>query len=311
MKTPWELLAKYYTNEATKDERIEVENWLNHAEDNLLLFETLAHFFKKSTNPDFIQFKEKDWEVLYKKTVLTDTHKSIWLPIWKIAATISLVFVAFISVIYLNKQTVLLEIVSTDHTKEVWLPDSSYVLLNKNSKLIVEAGYLKKERNVKLIGEAFFQVKPNHKSPFSVSSFDICTTVLGTQFNVSATTDSLITVSVLEGKVNVAINEARHLLTANMATTYDGHHLQMITEADPNFLTWKTGIMRFDRQPLAVVTKFLSAYFKEEVILEKNIDTGLMITVELNNLSLQQSLEIITATLDLNYSKQPKGYLIQ
>lgn len=263
MKTPWELIAKHLTGEADKFERVELEKWSKSDKANYILLERLKLIFQhkqKTPSIDFSQFQHEDWKRLQQKTKEFDAQPVRWLPVWKIAASISLIIVAFVSIIYLNKQQPLIEIVTTNETKEVWLPDSSYVLLNKDSKLIVEGAYNEETRKVNLIGEGFFKVKSNVKIPFSVKSFGVSTTVLGTQFNVKAKADSQITVSVLEGKVSVVVHNQEKLLTINTATVYDGHTLQFLVNADPNYLAWKTGIVKFKSKPLSEVVEFLSAY---------------------------------------------------
>ncbi|GCC53619.1 hypothetical protein SanaruYs_38640 [Chryseotalea sanaruensis] len=313
METPWALIAKYLTNEVSESERAKVVIWLNSDNANSILLERLRSMFEikhKSGVTDFSQFQQEDWEKLQQKTILAYGKEVRWLPVWKIAASISLIIVAFVSIIYLNKQKPLLEIATTNHTKEVWLPDSSYVLLNKDSRLIVEGTYNEEMRKVKLIGEAFFKVKSNPTIPFLVSSFEVNTTVLGTQFNVKAKADSLITISVLEGKVNVAVKNESQLLTANMSTIYNGNSLKLLANVDHNYLAWKTGVVRFKSQTLLEAVEFLSEHYSEPILLEKNVDPQMLITVELNNLSIDQSLDIISTTLDLEFTKESQEYIV-
>jgi ferric-dicitrate binding protein FerR (iron transport regulator) len=314
MNTPWELLAKYLTNEATEAERAEVEKWSQSREDNSLLLEKLNFLFKKnpqSFKADFKKFKDQDWETLYHKTIASGTKKVTWPTVWKLAAAISFIIVALTSILFFTRREPLLEVATTDYTREVWLPDSSYVLLNKNSKLTVASDYLSDNRKVSLIGEGFFKVKSNPESPFSVSSYKVSTTVLGTQFNVSARTDSSITVSVLEGKVRVAAKDDQHVLTANTSASYNGDALQLLASADLNYLAWKTGVIRFRSQSLQEAIRFISSHYEQPIILASSVDPDILITVELNNLSIDQALEIITATLDLQLKKETKGYVIQ
>ncbi len=314
METPWELLAKYLTNEASESERVELLKWSKRDIANSILLERLKFIYhnkQKNLSIDFSLFQQEDWERLEQKTIRIPEEEVRWYSAWRIAASISLVIVALVSLLYFNKEKPLLQIVATNSTKELWLPDSSYVLLNKDSKLTVAGNYNKEGRNLKLEGEAFFKVKPNAKSPFSVKSFGVNTTVLGTEFNVKAKADSLITISVLEGKVRVVANHQEQLLTANTATVYDGHALQFLAVADLNYLAWKTGIIRFKGEALSEVVKFLSTHYGESIRIEKNIDPSLLITVELNKLSIDQSLEIISSTLDLHYIKEKQGYVIK
>ena len=50
----------------------------------------------------------------------------------------------------------------------LYLPDSTMVVLNKFSKLNYSSQYNKSERQVRLEGEAYFDVKKNAKVPFVV-----------------------------------------------------------------------------------------------------------------------------------------------
>lgn len=313
MNTPWELLAKYISQEASESERVEVEKWAGRAEANSVLLERLSLLFQnndQSHKIDFSQFKGEDWERLHQKTILGASKENEWAHMWKMAASISLIIAALASILYFIKQAPLLEITTTDQTQEVWLPDSSHVLLNKHSNLVVEAGYLGENRKVSLKGEAFFKVRSNPQSPFSVRSYGVSTTVLGTEFNIKARTDSAITVSVVEGKVNVAAKDQQQLLTTNMSAIYNGQALQLAESPNPNYLAWKTGVIHFESETLLEALTFLSDHYGNAITLDSDVDPKTLITVELNNLSLSQSIEIITFTLDLQFVKGSKGYRI-
>lgn len=313
METPWELIAKYLADETNEAENAKIEEWANSAKENAILLKKAKLFFQHKQNSgtaDFSQFQQEDWVKLQQKTILTVVHKERWLPVWKVAAAISLVVVASAIIILTTNNKPSLEIATKDFTKEVWLSDSSYVLLNKDSRLVVESGYNKNVRQVSLEGEAFFKVKSNSKNPFSVSSFDVNTTVLGTEFNVKARTESSITVSVLKGKVKVTANTEQQLLTANMASIYNGNSLQLFANADLNYLAWKTRVIRFKGTTLIDAIEFLSMFYGETITLDKSVDPKTLITVELNKLTLAQALEVVTFTLDLQFKNEAEGYLI-
>ncbi|MCZ4242646.1 FecR family protein [Pedobacter punctiformis] len=73
--------------------------------------------------------------------------------------------------------------------KKVSLPDGSVVLLNAKSSLSIGADFNDKLREVKLTGEAFFDVVHNKDKPFKVHTEDFEINVLGTAFNVKAYAD--------------------------------------------------------------------------------------------------------------------------
>ncbi|MGD9929569.1 MAG: FecR family protein [Mangrovibacterium sp.] len=68
---------------------------------------------------------------------------------------------------------------------KVILPDGTEVWLNANSTIRYPS-FSKEKREVKLVGEAYFNVRHNNNIPFIVSTKRCDVTVLGTEFNVMA-----------------------------------------------------------------------------------------------------------------------------
>jgi ferric-dicitrate binding protein FerR (iron transport regulator) len=94
-----------------------------------------------------------------------------------------------------------------DKPLTIILSDSTVVTLNPHSGLRYPLHFQLNERNVYLQGEAQFHVKRNEHAPFKVFSENIVATVLGTTFNFKKSGDSSIVVELLNGKLNVAIND--------------------------------------------------------------------------------------------------------
>ena len=89
--------------------------------------------------------------------------------------------------------------------KWVKLPDGSSVQLNRGSYLEYADSFEGKPmREVRLIGEGYFDSKHDAKHPFVIHTGKIKTTVLGTAFNISAyKANQAVTVTVTRGKVKV------------------------------------------------------------------------------------------------------------
>lgn len=86
----------------------------------------------------------------------------------------------------------------------VVLPDSSQVLLNPESRLVLSGAFGSTDRNVHLVGEALFTVTHNTGVPFTVSSGDLVTRVLGTEFVVrNYPEDTSTIVAVKSGRISV------------------------------------------------------------------------------------------------------------
>jgi transmembrane sensor len=105
-----------------------------------------------------------------------------------------------------SSQNILLEKSNTTSDPiTLTLPDNSQIVLQPNSSVSYPKEFnLKKEREVYLTGEAFFQVKKNPDRPFLVYANELVTKVLGTSFTIKAfEDDQQLEVAVKTGKVSV------------------------------------------------------------------------------------------------------------
>lgn len=105
-----------------------------------------------------------------------------------------------------NKKLAADQLSETTQHQFIRLPDGSTVILNAGSTLEYPATFSdKKNREVSLKGEAFFDIRHDASKPFVVRTEKISTTVLGTAFNVKAYPgQDDITVTVTRGKVSVS-----------------------------------------------------------------------------------------------------------
>jgi transmembrane sensor len=84
------------------------------------------------------------------------------------------------------------------------LPDGSEIWLNAGTTIRYPESFSSKQRDIYLIGEAFFKVKADKKWPFVVHVSEISVRALGTAFNVKAyPTDKTVETTLVEGIVNM------------------------------------------------------------------------------------------------------------
>jgi ferric-dicitrate binding protein FerR (iron transport regulator) len=94
------------------------------------------------------------------------------------------------------------------------LPDGTQVWLNADSKLTYGREFGRGNREVQLVGEAFFDVAHNKKVPFFIQTANFRIKVTGTAFNVRAyPNEKMSETSLLRGKVEITMND-------NPGTTY-------------------------------------------------------------------------------------------
>ena len=181
------------------------------------------------------------------------------------------------------------------------LPDSTRVWLNAGSTLKFPVRFENNERNVELIGEAFFEVYKNKKSPFTVLSNKAKVKVLGTSFNFrSYHTDAEIEVVLKEGQV---LFEAEYGNNKTQQLMYAGTRLEAdkqtgkigFSEVHVNkYIAWHDDKLVFDESPINELAKKLERWYGVKVVVEDNKQLqNYRFTTTFENEPLQQVLELL------------------
>lgn len=144
------------------------------------------------------------------------------------------------------------------------MPDGSRIVLNTDSSL--ETRYAKDQRSIALTrGEAQFEVARDASRPFVVSIGEDTVTALGTRFQVRREPDSTI-VTLLEGSVEVAHGDERHVLKPNERAILSTRMGIAIAPIDPDAATgWLEGWLRFRAAPLAEVIVEANRYSEQRL----------------------------------------------
>lgn len=150
----------------------------------------------------------------------------------------------------------------------VLLPDGSRVWLNADSKLVYPEQFTGKERQVSLVGEAYFEVKKNPDNPFMVQADEMKIKVTGTSFNVSAyPSDKKITTTLDEGKIMIGHYGSKsplYEMRPGQTAVYEkGSSLCKIraNEYYKDASGWKENRLVFRNTPLEEVLAVLSRQF--------------------------------------------------
>lgn len=194
--------------------------------------------------------------------------------------------------------------------KNIYLPDSSQVILAGNSSIRYDRKAFRKERrDVEMNGKAFYQVQKDETRPFSVSTRYTKVVVLGTSFQL--TEDSTSTnLRVQTGKVQFVDHNDREqlLVMAGMSARYsaDQEIMTIFTEEDPNAFSLKTRQLIFHDTPLDKVISDLSEYY--QVPIRNRFKTKEnKLTATFNDLPLEEVLLIINQTLDTRLAAYPSN----
>lgn len=197
---------------------------------------------------------------------------------------------------------------------EVGLPDGTIAYLNVASKLSFPEHFSGSVREVRLEGEAYFEVEPEG-DPFVVRTSVAVVRDLSTEFNVKAR-DGKVQVVVRTGRVAVhsvepVPAEEVELVAGEMTEVEKDRRPSVPKKVDVGrFLAWRKGILVFDRTPLPEVTKELERQYNiqsqiSDPILEKRTVTGTFEGKQFDDV-----LSAICLALDLRYRHISSGVLI-
>ena len=319
-----DLIARYFNGEASPVEIRELEEWTGANAENAALFSSYSKTWRTLQNDRIAGSLDvsAEWESLQNKLGKTghDIHpqeaagRSLILT-WMIrvaAVVIILAIPTFFLVRYLSSP-VEKQVVASAGTLEVTLSDGTAVTLNQGAVLTYPSGFEGNSRSVTLEGEAWFEVAHDKAKPFIISSGDARIRVLGTSFFVDTRTwRETREVVLATGMVKVwyaGDPEKTAFLRpgqkAEMGLTE--HSIVVESNRDPNFLAWKTGRLVFENTPLNEVAALMTQVFHTGVRLSGNDLANCRITATFDHQSLEQVLNVLRATLEIQVRNSGAG----
>ncbi|EDM36933.1 putative anti-sigma factor [Pedobacter sp. BAL39] len=203
--------------------------------------------------------------------------------------------------------------------KEVTLQDGTTVFLNSGSSVFISSKFGKTKREVKLVGEAFFNVQHDKSRPFIIYSGKIQTTVLGTSFDVKAyADDEQVKVTVAAGKVNVQQKVTSDkgaafskLLLPNQALVYNKtreSHLVKAANAD-SISAWRTNHLNFDNASYPEIVRMLGRWYDLDITMDAAYDPK-KYTLSFHNERADKVLNVLSALTGTTYHMNGRKVII-
>lgn len=156
----------------------------------------------------------------------------------------------------------------TAEQRSVLLADGSRVTLAAKSR--VTPNLAERERRIVLnFGEAFFEVAPDPRRPFTVVARGLDIRALGTAFNVRAG-ESGVYVGVEEGRIAVSTSEGRQMVlgAGEQVTLSAGGRPQRREGAPAQIATWRQGRLEYRREELSQIVEDLNRYTDRAIVLD-------------------------------------------
>jgi ferric-dicitrate binding protein FerR (iron transport regulator) len=333
METPdWPLLARYLAGEADEQTQRTVEQWAAESPANATELANLRRLWadRPASRPTFKPLAETWAGIAAQLETEKPAPKTISLRplptrrksqlVWRVAAAVALLaLIGWGGYWYQRHNQVVNQAVVWKKTEtqakqrlKLTLPDGSRVWLNANSRLEYPETFSEANREVQLVGEAYFEVAHRPTQPFLVRAGAggqaPTVRVLGTKFNLNTTNDEGQVETVLaEGKVAFEVpGQAANPLAPNELLAFDPQTQQIEKhQVDvAEYTGWKDGQLTFKNETMRRVVRRLERFYGVDIEVQNPNLLRCRITANFNNQPITNVLDYLKTLTQADYQMQ-------
>lgn len=307
-----QIILAYLSGELTESENILVEEWEGLSEDNRNKFQLVAQiYFAQEQEP--LLNTSKAYRKLSRQ-IKTPTKNGISRKRYLyLAASIILIFSSFglFNILSSTYKELAPTVLYSETTKnfQVKLPDNSIIYLNSHTKITIPGDFSKTNRNVKLEGEAFFEIASDKENPFIVQTSDhLNIQVLGTKFNLQAyPNDTLLTARLYSGKIRVGIDD----YSENIMELEPQEEIRFNPESSKlikstfseheNNIGWRNNKITFKNAGIEDVIRSIALFYQVNFDAKAIAHIKTSINGEFENKNIETVLDYLSAVSGINY----------
>jgi transmembrane sensor len=311
----YEILDKYRSGKASEEERKIIDEW----------YEAL------DKQPDILLTREKEREL----------EKRFWLPViqhvgggqsgktillWTSIGVAASFIIATLVFIYAWKgeqsgteklvtaeERPWVEITNVENAAQRFtLPDGTYVTIEPKSTIKLSPLFNRSNREVRLLGQAFFDVAHDEKKPFLVYANEITAKVLGTRFTIKALKgDKNVSVEVESGRVSVYTSGKLSqtlqeiILTPNQGVVYNKSSREIsrtIAEMpQPILPPAEVARMRFEEASIKEILEAIEKVYGVDIEFDEAVFASCTVTTAISDGNLYNRLNMITSAIGAKY----------
>lgn len=184
------------------------------------------------------------------------------------------------------------------------LSDSSTATIFPGSSIELPDNFNESDRQIKLNGRAYFQIKHNPRKPFYVSSGKIKTKVLGTSFEINNGGDKIQKITLLTGKIAVGYaNKSLAVLSPGQqlkVTEIGKYNINKVNVEEST--SWIREKLNYSQAPLLEVCAELEKWYGINITIRKKAVANKKITASFTRKPLTTVLNILATTGDFRYT---------
>lgn len=187
---------------------------------------------------------------------------------------------------------------------DIVLNDGTHVWLNADSRISFPSRFTGGERRVSVEGEAYFEVAKNPCSPFIVEVRSQSVVVYGTEFNVNAYEDRIVT-TLVSGRVGVAAGGMEMELVPGEQSVFSERTGEIVKRNVNAYecVSWRDGYFVLEGQSLQAVMNAIGRWYGREIVWKEPSLFDIEFEGRLPRLTtLKETLDILEKTREVKFT---------
>lgn len=348
-----QIISRFLEGTISDKESALFTAWLKESRENRRQYFAYKNVWLEAKRPDDQNFVDHSWNRLRLRTILQENDRPILSRGWRdylvrysVAASIlilvgvSLYIGAVTRKLSRFEHTVHEIHVPLGSRTSITLPDGSNVWLNAGSTITYNAGFGRSNRDISLVGEAYFDVREQKNIPMMVQTRDINIRVLGTRFNVKSYPEENKTETTLvSGQIEVLMSSGDGptrtiMLARNQRLIYSHDKNSVVfenaTKSAPadvitgednaperldirpgvvlsnvrnthEYVSWKDGKLFFRAEPLKTLVPKLERFYNVNIYFKDPSIQETLYSGTLQNVTIEEVLRAISVSSGIRF----------
>lgn len=258
--------------------------------------------------------KKRIWQGISRKIDNSVNAARIQYYKWYSIAVSVLLVIAFggLAILWNNKPSAPMYVVASgiQNLEKIELPDGTQVCLGPGSRLEYPSEFRADRRDIKLEGQAFFDVAKKPGNPFIVHTGGMQIEALGTAFELFNYDDCNEMEAILvNGSIKVDFGEKynstdRIMKPNEKLTLYKSTGKTQIDKIDADkYTSWRSGVLSFENENLAMIIPRLEKWYGRNIECDNRLLNDYRFTFKVRDESLDVLLFIMRHSAPVKYTK--------
>ena len=307
-----ETLYRFYKGEATSDEQRRLMEWLDADQENRRIFDRERGMYNA-----LLLFAPEEKAA---RDCLLNWRRVTRYAVQAAAVVILAVGIGWGYVSYKERSwaNLMTRVAAPEGQRiNLMLQDGTNVWLNSGAEIEYPSLFAGNSRQVRLSGEALFDVRHDAECPFEVETFATKINVLGTKFNVIADeTYDRFSAALLQGRIKVTnlLDPRRQeiVMKPDDIVNLSNGRLFVETIRDPEALCWTEGLVRISGLPFDELMAKFEQVFDVKIVIARNSipDIGKISGKIRVNDGIENALHILQYAADFSFEKDEETNVV-